>query len=390
MNLRDALRAPLALRIYLVGLVQLAVVAACVPPSTFMPVGHSSDPALLACNAKPLRFSNDIGSRVEPMALPAALPESGARVVLCVFLVVGVSSLLLARTVTRPLRSLASAARAFGAGDLKARAAVPNRDEIGDVSQAFDEMADRVARRLRAEKELLASVSHELRTPLARIRVALEIVAEKNGDNTSIKNMLGEIAIDLDELERLTSDVVMAARLGAEDAASPAELPLRRRRVGIGDLLKQAASRFCSLHPQRPLLIYVPEGLPEVDADPALLRRVFDNLLENAHKYTDEPSEPIELVARAGEALTVDVIDSGIGIDAEDISRVFRPFFRVGKSRGASGLGLGLPLAKRIVEAHGGAIELVSTPNQGTRARVRLPTDTESGVTIGHTNVTVV
>ena len=125
----------------------------------------------------------------------------------------------------------------------------------------------------------------------------------------------------------------------------------------------------------------VPDDLPPIDGDPVLLRRVVDNLLENAHKYTTLAAEPIELAAHeSGGDVVIDVIDKGIGIAAEDLPRVFRPFFRADKSRtrATGGLGLGLALSKRIVDAHGGRIELTSEPNKGTRARVSLPKTPES------------
>ncbi|TKD00885.1 sensor histidine kinase [Polyangium fumosum] len=351
------------------------------PPPRCMPPrpGKFMEDRPPPCHVRPVRFPDGREGRIEQLSAfrpPPGPPITGPRVVGMVLVVVGISSWLLARTLTRPLRRLSSAARAFGGGDLKARAALPNRDELGDVSRAFDEMAERVTELLRAERELLANVSHELRTPLSRIRMALALVAEAEGDVAVAREMLGEMGGDLDELERLISDVLTAARLDFEDVASHAGIPpLRRERVDVHDLLTHAASRFRAAHPQRALRVDVPADLPSVDADPVLLRRVFDNLLENAHKYTEEPAEAVELVARGGEDITVEVVDKGVGISAEDLPRVFRPFFRVDRSRtrATGGLGLGLPLAKRIVDAHGGHIELISTPNEGTRARVRLP-----------------
>lgn len=331
------------------------------------------------CIAKPLRFPDGRIGHIEQHKGPPGPPgppATGWRVIALILVVVGISSWLLARTLTTPLRRLSMAARAFGGGDLKARAALQNRDELGEVSRAFDEMAERVTNLLRAERELLANVSHELRTPLSRIRMALALVSEAEGDVAVAQEMLGEVTADLDELERLISDVLTAARLDFEEVgASNGIPPLRRERVDLHELLTFAASRFRTAHPNRTLHVAVPEDLPAVDADPVLLRRVFDNLLENAHKYTERQTEAIELIAQGGDEITVDVIDKGIGIDATDLPRVFRPFYRVDKSRrrATGGLGLGLPLAKRIVDAHGGKLELVSTPKRGTRAQVRLP-----------------
>jgi len=326
------------------------------------------------CFTAPVQFSEGLEGRLvfSLPAPPSPLPL-GTRIVPLVLVVVAVSSLLLARSLTGPLRKLSSAARAFGGGDLGARVGLRRGDELGDVSRAFDEMADRVTELRRAEKELLANVSHELRTPLARIRVALDLASEGGADVA--RESLAEIAGDLDELERLITDVLTAARLDLGDGSSSGGLPLRRERVDVGELLSRSASRLRAAHPDRALRVEIAGELPAVHGDPVLLRRVVDNLLENAHKYSERPNDPIELVARTNGAVEIDVIDKGVGIAEADLGRVFRPFFRADRSRtrATGGLGLGLALAKRIVDAHGGSIELTSKPGAGTRARVRLP-----------------
>jgi signal transduction histidine kinase len=301
-------------------------------------------------------------------------PQGDALVILAMVLsVVGVASWLTGRSLARPLARIVGAARAFGAGRLDARAGLPRSDEIGEVATAFDEMADRLTALLRAEKELLANVSHELRTPLARIRVALDLAAE--GDTEP----LADIAEDLAELERLISDVLTAARLDLGDAAGPGSggiPPLRQESVDVGELVERAAARFRVAHPERPLVVALAPELPAVDGDPVLLRRVLDNLLENAHKYSRGATDDVELrAARAPGEVRLEVRDRGIGIALEDLPHVFRPFFRADRSRtrATGGLGLGLALARRIVEAHHGTIALESELGKGTRAHVRLP-----------------
>src|SRR5262249_45142450 len=150
---------------------------------------------------------------------------------------------------------------------------------------------------LRAEKELLANVSHELRTPLARIRVALDLASE--GDAEVAKESLAEIAGDLSELERLISDILTAARLDLADGSdAPGLPPLRRQRIDVRGLIDAAAIRFHSAHPERTLDVDVAGEIPPVDGDPVLLRRVIDNLLENAHKYTKSSNESIQVDVR--------------------------------------------------------------------------------------------
>ena len=334
-------------------------------PPFFAPPGRAL-PALVM----PVRLP-DGGEGRAVYALPAHhdLPRDALTILAIVLVVVGVSSLLTARSLARPLSRLSGVARAFGAGNLDARAGLTRSDEIGEVAAAFDEMADRVTALLRAEKELLANVSHELRTPLSRIRVALDLAAE--GDTET----LADIAEDLTELERLISDVLTAARLdlGAGSGGIP---PLRHERVDVGELLERAEARFRAAHPDRALIVALAPDLPAIDGDPVLLRRVVDNLLENAHKYSQGPADDVELrAARGAGEVRIEVRDRGIGIGPEDLPHVFRPFFRADRSRtrATGGLGLGLALARRIVEAHHGTIALESTLGQGTRAHVRLP-----------------
>jgi two-component system OmpR family sensor kinase len=302
-------------------------------------------------------------------------PWHDAMILALTLVVVSVASLLTARSLARPLARLSKAARAFGAGELDARAGLARSDEIGEVAIAFDEMADRVKGLLKAERELLANVSHELRTPLARIRVALDLAAE--GDADMAREALGEIAEDLAELERLISDVLTAARLDLASASMASGIPpLRSELVDARELLDRAASRFRGAHPDRPFEMDVAPDLPALSGDPVLLRRVVDNLLENAHKYSPRADTSVELLASAGDGwVRIEVRDKGVGIAPEDLPRVFEPFFRGDRSRtrATGGLGLGLTLTRRIVEAHRGAIELSSAVGGGTQAVVRLP-----------------
>jgi two-component system OmpR family sensor kinase len=290
-------------------------------------------------------------------------------------LVVALGALLTARFTVRPLKLLSRAASRFGAGDLGARTAIARRDEIGDVARAFDDMAARIQALVRAEKELMANVAHELRTPLSRIRVALELAAE--GDAEEARSSLSEIAVDLSELERLVNDVLTTTSLELSgNQAARHGLPLSLAAVSARQVAEDAASRFRARYPGRALETEFEPELPELAADAILLRRALDNLLENAHKYSPGGAQVIRFVARrAGERVNFEIVDSGVGIDAADLSRVFAPFFRAERSRtrAAGGVGLGLTLAKQIVEAHGGTLALSSRPGEGTTANVLLP-----------------
>jgi signal transduction histidine kinase len=239
-----------------------------------------------------------------------------------------------------------------------------------------------------SEKELLANVSHELRTPVARIRVALDLAAE--GDAQTARASLSEIATDLGELERLIEDVLTATRFELA-SGTPAAFGLRRERVAAWDVVQQAVSRFRAAHPTRQLELIGERASPpplagegreggaraaRIDVDPMLFRRVLDNLLENADKYSPDPTSAIALeVAAEPRRVVFAVRDRGVGISAADLPHVFAPFFRGERSRDrqSGGVGLGLTLARRIVEALGGSISIESRAGDGTTARVVLP-----------------
>ena len=295
---------------------------------------------------------------------------------LVVLAALAVASVPFARSLTRPLERLAATVRAFGKDDTSVRVRLDRQDEVGDVARAWNEMADRIERLLLAEKELLANVSHELRTPLARIRVVLELA---DGDERRA-DYLAEIAEDLAELERMVDDILTAARLDLAHGRASVFQPLRFEQVDVRQVLARSVARFGERHPDRPLSVDVAETLPPLRADAAMLRRVVDNLLDNADKYSN-PDCDIDLSARLVGAdggpgtLEIVVTDHGIGIEADDLARLFTPFFRTDRSRArkTGGVGLGLALARRIARAHGGDVTLRSEVGSGTVATVRLP-----------------
>lgn len=291
-------------------------------------------------------------------------------VLIAVLCVIALASVPLARSIAAPVEQLTRAAQALGAGDLSVRARVRARGEVGELAQAFDEMAERIEAQVRSEKELLANVSHEVRTPLARMRVALELAAE--GDQERARRYLGEIGSDLDELDRLIEDVLSTARL---DLAARGSGQVRREPVDLAAVVADASRRFAERWPARTLETDAAGALPGVSGDAALLRRLLDNLLDNAAKYSEAPA-PVRLTARAEPgAAVLEVADRGIGIGSEDLPRLFTPFFRTDRSRARNtgGVGLGLALARRIARAHGGDIEVESRVDEGTVFRVRMP-----------------
>ena len=316
----------------------------------------------------------DARSRIEVTILTGSAPPLAYLLILD-FVVLAFGALVLGRAFTRPLRTIAETADAFGRGDVRARNRIVRADEIGDVGRAFDQMAERITDLIRIERELLANISHELRTPLTRIRLALELAATGNADG--IRNAYADIVEDLDELEELISGVLASARVELEEARERKGIsPLRLEQLALHDVVARAAARFQRNHPERRLEIADVAADVLVDADPIQLRRAIENLLGNAHKYTDDADSPIDIEVETTPSLArLRVVDRGVGIPEADREHVFTPFFRGRqKTEGrATGLGLGLVLVRRIVEAHGGEVHLTSREGAGTVVTIELP-----------------
>jgi two-component system, OmpR family, sensor kinase len=283
-----------------------------------------------------------------------------------VLLVVGALTFWFSRLLVKPLDRLATAARRFGEGDIAVRADLHREDELGDVGRAFDQMAERTSAMMTAQRQLMADVSHELRTPLARIRVALELAAE---DPVAAKDVLADVGCDLDEIDRLITDILTTARLDSEQSL------LKREPISVGELTDRAAARFTSRHPNRTLVKSVDDSERALDCDPVLLRRALDNLLDNAAKYSEE-SAPVKLTVHPNnELISFEIVDRGVGMSADEVARAGTPFWRAdgSRTRQTGGVGLGLALARRIARAHGGDVSLDSAPGRGTTVCLKIP-----------------
>jgi signal transduction histidine kinase len=331
--------------------------------------------------------SGAIVATVEVSAHRRLGPAGLARPLLFVALVLAalaVATRPLARRLSRPLERLTEAVRRLGSGDLAARAPLPAArgwwrrdrpsagDEIADLTRAFNDMAERVERLVRGEKELLANVSHELRSPLARLRMTLALLPRGGADEARLL----EAERDLTELERLIDDVLATARLNATG------LPARLAEVDVRALLAELAERAQRDPAIAGKTVRVAETPPlTLTADEALLRRALWNLVENAAKYG---APPITLAAaRAGAAVVLSVEDEGPGVPPAARERVLESFYRLDAARtsggpGPAGFGLGLTFARRVAEVHGGTIAIAAASTSaglehGCRVTLTLP-----------------
>ncbi|HAO99292.1 MAG TPA: hypothetical protein DCQ83_04540 [Fibrobacteres bacterium] len=259
----------------------------------------------------------------------------------------------------RPIRDLESGVQGVAAGNLDVRLTEKDNDELAALARSFNAMTASLKERLRARDQLLMDVSHELRSPLTRMRVALEM-AEPGSAVDSLKEevvALNAMVTEILETERAQSD------LGG----------LKKHPENIAGLISEIASKFSGRTPG--ILWTQPHGFPAVPIDPERMKMVVRNLLDNAFKYGKTSPRPVEIYLRSeNDTAVFTVRDFGPGIPEEDQRLVFEPFYRVDRSRSRSpGYGLGLPLCKRLVEAHGGTILLSSQNGHGTEVTVRLP-----------------
>lgn len=280
-----------------------------------------------------------------------------------------VLTFLLSRRVTSPIQALALTAGQLGRGDLSERAQVQEKGEIGELARAFNAMAANLEHAEQLRRDLVADVAHELRTPLSNIQGYLEAIRDRvmKPDAATIRTLSEEAAL----LSRLVDE------LQELSLAEAGELKLVYQAEDIGALIKQTVTPWESQATGKGISLSVdlPDRLPSVYIDWQRVSQVLHNLLENAVAHTGRGGEITVTAARKGDWVELGVSDTGEGIPAQDLPNIFERFYRVDKSRARAtgGSGLGLTIAKRLVEAHGGKIEAQSTLGKGSRFFFTLP-----------------
>ena len=343
------------------------------------PVGHGWDtPAALLVHR-----GNPVG------ALYVGVPDSAGiaggiiekegflssinRTLLLVAVVAGLGAVLLilgfSRRILAPVEAVTAAVRSMAAGDLSQRVEVATEDEIGDLARAFNSMADGLARLEQLRRNMVTDVAHELRTPLTNIRGYLD--ALQDGIVEPERHVIDSLHEEALLLSHLVDD------LQDLSLAEAGQLRLERLPVVLADVVDRAIGAFGSRAEVEGIALHatLPEEPVLVDVDPQRVGQVLRNLLENGLTHTP-PGGQIDISARAGdEWVEVDVRDTGAGIAIEDLPCVFERFYRADKSRSRTtgGAGLGLAIARQLVEAHGGRIGVESEPGQGTRFTFTLP-----------------
>jgi len=280
-----------------------------------------------------------------------------------------VLTFVLSRPILAPIRALTRAAKQLGQGKLSQRVDYQGKGEIGELARTFNSMAGDLERAEKLRRNLVADAAHELRTPLSNIQGYLEAIRDGavQPNTVTINSLYEEATL----LSRLINDLQELALTEA------GELKLIKQKEDITGVINQAVAAVQAQATAKgiSLLTDLPGGLPPSDIDSHRVSQVLHNLLNNAVAHTPRGGV-ITVAARwQGKWIEISITDTGEGIPAEDLPYIFERFYRVDKSRARAtgGYGLGLTIAKRLVEAHGGKIEAESEVGKGSRFTFTVP-----------------
>jgi len=325
--------------------------------------------------------ANDLGTLyVSPVTTPDVSMPSFRIVYLAIgrfllwggLIAVAVALLLaffLSRRILSPVKALTIAAKQLGQGDLTQRVQSKDKGEVGELAQAFNTMADNLQRDEQLQQNMIADVTHELRTPLSNLKGYLEAVLD------------GVIEPDADTIRSLNEEASLLSRLVDDlqelSLAESGELKLDCRTRDIAELINQTVTAMQNQATAKGISLSVdlPDKLPVVNIDSHRINEVLRNLLENAIVHTARGGNVTVTAKQQAKWVEVSVNDNGKGIPAADLPNIFERFYRVDKSRTRTtgGSGLGLTIARRLVEAHGGKIEARSESGKGSRFSFTIP-----------------
>ena len=288
-------------------------------------------------------------------------------------------SYVVARGITSSIERLALGAQNLAEGDLSTRLEVTSDDEIGELASVMNTMADELEQAFRrqrelqqARKDLIASVSHDLRTPLASLRAMVEAISDGVvSDEQTIQTYCSNIRSEVAHLSTLIDDLFELSQLDS------GTLELHLQPSSVEEMLNTVLEGMKAQADGQALKLSHSLGrdLEPVMVDPHKIQRVLYNLVQNAIRHTPSDGTISVEAQDLGQEVQIDVVDSGQGINQDDVNKVFDRFYRGEKSRSREfgGAGLGLAIAKGIVEAHGGRIWVDSQPGEGSRFSFSLP-----------------
>ncbi len=281
----------------------------------------------------------------------------------------GIAGAFLAKVALKPVNQMIDTIHQITAENLKLRIEVPNsKDEIQALAVTFNEMIIRLDESFSSQKQFMEDISHELKTPLAVLKGELEVTLKKARSATEYETILVSSLEEVNRLVRIVENLLTLARFDTKTVT------LHKEPLDLNDLAAIALDDIRVLAEQKKIALNVrAQGSLFFNGDRNQIRRLMLNLLDNAIKYTANGGTISVDLSEANHLIKIEIVDTGIGIPAEELPRIFDRFYRVDKSRSSSGFGLGLSIAKSIVEAHEGRIEVKAASPQGSVFTIFLP-----------------
>lgn len=282
-------------------------------------------------------------------------------------ILLGLAAFILYRHIMAPLRKLEQATRSFAMGkfDTRVRQSLGKRsDEISELTDTFDRMAERIGTLVVNQRQLIADVSHELRTPLTRLDIAVQNLAQ----GREVDDNLQRIARESANMRKLVDDSLTLAWLENERP------DLHQESLDLTDLIDVLAEDARFEYPDRTLSLELPENAPVSNSNHRSLGQALENILRNALRFTPARKCVAVSVKDFADHYRIRIEDEGGGVPEQDLERIFQPFYRTEKSRhDRSGFGLGLALAKRQIAAVGGVLRAANTSGKGLAMIIDLP-----------------
>ena len=282
-----------------------------------------------------------------------------------------VLSLILARRISRPLSELTSASREIAAGNYSERVAAGGGVEVRELGDAFNTLAESLERNEKLRKNMIADIAHELRNPLATLKGQLELV--QDGKLPAGRETVDSLMEDAELLSRLVDDLRQLSLVEA------GQLELDLSAVDVGEPVRSVAARFehDAAEKEVALVVDLPQYVPMMMADQHRIEQVLGNLVKNALTYTPAGGTIRLGASTTTEEVTFTVADTGPGIAPDELPNIFERFYRADRSRtrATGGAGLGLSIARSLVEAHGGRIRAESEVGKGTVISFTVPFD---------------
>jgi two-component system sensor histidine kinase BaeS len=275
----------------------------------------------------------------------------------------------LANRLVLPIRRLADSIHRLASGEFSTRVAVGPEDELGQLACDFNTLALSLEKTEQARRSWIADISHELRTPLSILRGEIEAI--QDGVRQACPESMNSLHVEVMHLSRLVDDLY---QISLYDIGA---LTYRKTVVDLRTMLTQALDSFRADFAQKGIQLHteLASGELQLFADPGRLHQLFDNLLENSLKYTDQGGELSVRLGCQGEHATVELADSAPGVAQGELEKLFDRLYRVESSRNRAlgGAGLGLAICKNIVEAHEGTIRALPSPAGGVLISIELP-----------------